>query len=61
MCSGDADGNRYVGSQGIELVSNSADIPTFSIVSIGRGHGFLGGEIVSQKQMGVKGRIERLL
>lgn len=52
MCSEDADGNHYVGSQGIKLVSSSASIPTFSIVSVGMGHGFLGGEIVSQKQMG---------
>lgn len=52
MCSEDADGNKYVGSQGIELVSSSAHIPTFSIVSIGMGHGILGGEIVSQKGMG---------
>lgn len=52
MCSEDADGNHYVGNQGIRLVSSSANIPTFSIVSVGMGHGFLGGEIVSQKQMG---------
>lgn len=52
MCSEDADGNKYVGSQGIELISSSARIPTFSIVSIGMGHGILGGEIVSQKEMG---------
>lgn len=52
MCSEDADGNKYVGSQGIELVSSSAHIPTFSIVSIGMGHGILGGEIVSQAEMG---------
>lgn len=52
MCSEDADGNHYVGNQGIRLVSSSATVPTFSIVSVGMGHGFLGGEIVSQKQMG---------
>lgn len=52
MCSEDADGHNYIGSQGIRLVSSSAHIPTFSIVSIGMGHGFLGGEIVSQKEMG---------
>lgn len=52
MCSEDADGNHYIGSQGIEMVSSAARIPTFSIVSIGMGHGFLGGEIVSQKKMG---------
>lgn len=52
MCSEDADGNHYVGFDGIKLVSESADIPTFSIVSVGMGHGFLGGEIVSQKKMG---------
>lgn len=52
MCSEDADGNRYIGSQGIEFVSSNAKIPVFSIVSHGMGHGFLGGEVVSQKQMG---------
>ncbi len=52
ICSEDADGNKYIGSQGIELVSSSAHIPTFSIVSIGMGHGILGGEIVSQREMG---------
>jgi len=58
MCSEDSEGNHYVGSQGIKLVSSSARIPTFSIVSIGMGHGFLGGEMVSQKQMGkIAGRM----
>lgn len=52
MCSENADGDKYIGSQGIEMVSSAARIPTFSIVSIGMGHGFLGGEIVSQKGMG---------
>ena len=52
MCSSDASGHNYVGSEGIELVSSSANIPTFSIVSIGMGKGVLGGEIVSQKLMG---------
>ena len=52
MCSEDADGHHYIGSQGIRFISSSAPIPTFSIVSIGMGHGFLGGEIVSQKEMG---------
>ncbi len=52
MCSEDADGNRYTGSKGIQMVTSSAKIPTFCVVSIGMGHGFLGGEMVSQKQMG---------
>lgn len=52
MCSHDTDGHNYVGSQAIELVSDTAHIPTFSIVSIGMGRGVLGGEIVSQKGMG---------
>lgn len=52
MCSEDADGTQYVDMQGIDLVSASADIPTFSIVSIGMGRGVLGGEIVSQEGMG---------
>lgn len=52
MCSEDADGNHYIGSQGIEFVSSNAKIPVFSIVSHGMGHGLLGGEMVSQKQMG---------
>ena len=52
MCSEDSEGNNYMGSEGIRLVSSSAKIPTFSMVSIGMGHGFLGGEMVSQRQMG---------
>jgi len=52
MCSEDADGNHYIGAKGIEFVSSNAKIPVFSIVSHGMGHGSLGGEIVSQKQMG---------
>lgn len=52
MCSSDVEGHNYVGSEGIELVSSSAHIPTFSIVSIGMGQGVLGGEIVSQEGMG---------
>lgn len=52
MCSENADHHKYIGTEGIELVTQTAPIPTFSIVSIGLGYGFLGGEIVSQKQMG---------
>lgn len=52
MCSEDADGNQYVDMQGIDLVSASAHIPVFSIVSIGMGRGVIGGEIVSQQGMG---------
>lgn len=52
MCSEDADGNQYVDMQGIDLVSSSAHIPAFSIVSIGMGRGVIGGEIVSQEGMG---------
>ena len=35
MCSSDKDGNTYIDSQGIKLVSENAPVPTFSIVSIG--------------------------
>lgn len=52
MCSMDKNGHVYNGNDGVALVSENADIPTFSIVSIGMGSGVLGGEIVSQKQMG---------
>lgn len=53
MCSQDADGNTYASAEAVTMLSEAAKIPTFSIVSIGMGKGFLGGEIVSQKQMGV--------
>ncbi len=52
MCSENADKHNYIGHEGIQLVSRNASIPTFSVVSIGLGHGVLGGEIVSQEQMG---------
>lgn len=52
MCSEDGDGNTYASAEAVEMVSSHAEIPTFSIVSHGMGKGFLGGEIVSQKQMG---------
>ena len=52
ICSTDADGNSYIGSQGINFVSSAASIPTFSVVSHGLGKGVLGGEIVFQRQMG---------
>ena len=51
MCSSDKDGNTYIDSQGIKLVSENAPVPTFSIVSIGMGKGVIGGEMVSQKEM----------
>lgn len=53
MCSEDGDGNTYASAEAVEMISSHAEIPTFSIVSHGMGKGFLGGEIVSQKQMGV--------
>lgn len=52
MCSEDGDGNTYASAEAVEMLTNAARIPTFSIVSHGMGKGFLGGEIVSQKQMG---------
>lgn len=52
MCSEDGDGNTYASAEAIPMLCDSAQIPTFSIVSIGMGKGFVGGEIVSQKQMG---------
>lgn len=52
MCSEDADGNAYASAEAIPMLCQSAQIPIFSIVSIGMGKGFVGGEIVSQEQMG---------
>ncbi len=52
MCSEDGDGNIYANEEAVHMITSAAQIPTFSIVSIGMGKGFLGGEIVSQKQMG---------
>ena len=51
MCSSDKDGNTYIDSQGIKLVSENAPVPTFSIVSIGMGKGVIGGERVAQKEL----------
>lgn len=52
MCSEDGDGNTYASAEAVEMLTSCAKIPTFSIVSHAMGQGFLGGEIVSQKQMG---------
>ena len=47
-----ATGNVYAAAEAIQMLSDVAQIPMFSIVSHGMGKGFLGGEIVSQEQMG---------
>lgn len=52
MCSMDKEGHSYTSQEAVSLVSENAAIPIFSIVSIGMGCGVLGGEIVSQEQMG---------
>ncbi len=52
MCSEDGDGNTYASAEAVPMLCESAQIPVFSIVSIGMGKGFVGGEIVSQEQMG---------
>lgn len=52
MCSEDGDGNAYASAEAVPMLCESARIPIFSIVSIGMGKGFIGGEVVSQKQMG---------
>ncbi len=52
MCSMDKDGQAYTSMDACEMISASANIPVFTIVSIGMGSGVLGGEVVSQKQMG---------
>lgn len=52
MCSEDEAGNTYASTEAVELLSASAGIPIFPIMSVGVGKGFLGGEIVSHKQMG---------
>lgn len=52
MCSTDAKGHAYTSADAVSLICSNAKIPVFSIVSIGMGYGILGGEIVSQKQMG---------
>lgn len=52
MCSRDGDGNVYAAAEAIQMLGDVAQIPMFSIVSHGMGKGFLGGEIVSQEQMG---------
>ena len=52
MSSKDKDGQPYTSVDACEMISASANIPVFTIVSIGMGSGVLGGEVVSQKQMG---------
>ena len=52
FCSEDADGNTYVTSKDIGVLSEYANIPIFSTVPVGIGDGFLGGEVVSLKQIG---------
>ncbi len=52
MCSEDKEGNAYTSKEAVSWVSSHANVPTFSIVSIGMGYGIIGGEIVSQEQMG---------
>ncbi len=52
MCSTDAEGHAYTSEEAVNLISSNAEIPTFSILSIGMGYGILGGEMVSHKQMG---------
>lgn len=52
VCSEDGDGNIYAYEEAVHMITDAANIPTFSIVSIGMGRGFLGGEIVSQERMG---------
>lgn len=52
MCTEDKDRNPYSSLESGQLISSSASVPTFTIVSVGMGSGVLGGEVVSQKQMG---------
>lgn len=52
VCYEDGDGNTYTPSTVAQLITDNAEIPTFSVLSIGMGNGFLGGEMVSHRQMG---------
>lgn len=52
MCSEDGDGNIYASEGSVGMLSASAQIPIFAIMSIGIGKGLLGGKIVSHEQMG---------
>lgn len=52
ICSMDAEGTVYTSEDSVSLISSNANIPVFSIVSNGMGCGILGGELLSQKQMG---------
>lgn len=52
MCSEDMNGNVYTSAEATSIICKSARIPVFSVISLGVGKGFIGGEIVSHKQMG---------
>lgn len=52
MCTNDSTGKMFAQAEAIDFITKYAQIPVFSIVSIGMGKGFVGGEIVSQEMMG---------
>ncbi|MDD2971079.1 MAG: ABC transporter substrate binding protein [Lachnospiraceae bacterium] len=52
MCTEDGEGNVYSSTSSVEMITDVAAIPIFSIVSNGVGHGILGGELVSHRKMG---------
>lgn len=52
LCSNDKDGNVYASAESVQMLSSRAHIPMFSGISIGMGKGLLGGEIVSNEEMG---------
>lgn len=52
MCTMDKDHNAYTSAQSVALVSESASVPVFGIISIGMGDGILGGEMISHERMG---------
>lgn len=54
MCTADADGNIYNSTNAVEMISQVTNIPMFTIASNGMGYGILGGELVSQREMGYK-------
>ena len=56
MCSRDGDGNVYAAAEAIQMLSDVAQIPMFSIVSHGMGKGFLGGRDCLTGTDGKKGR-----
>ena len=52
LCSSDKEGNAYTSKEAAQWISSHAQIPVFTVISLGMGNGVLGGERVSHQEMG---------